>query len=156
MCGGRGAAGEHSGRNNFFSFTPSVESGVVRGYVLLEALALPHQRPLQDDAALLVALAVLRGELVDPAQLAVAVLAADVAHHVSAREHDAVLHLAVLEVHHLVEKEGSARGSGEARGDELGAVGQDGVAVGTGEEARPSNVVQEDAAHGQTVVELLC
>lgn len=129
-------------------FTPSTESGVVRGYVLLEALALPHQCPLQDDATLLVALAVLCGELVNPAQFAVAVLAADVAHHVSAREHDAVLHLAVLEVHHLVEEKGSARGSSEACGDELGAVCQDGVAVGAGEQARPSDVVQEDATHG--------
>lgn len=123
--------------------------------MLLEALALPHQRPLQDDAALLVALAVLGGELVDPAQLAVAVLAADVSHHVAAREHDAVLHLAVLEVDNLVEEKGSARGPGEARRDELGAVGQDGVTVGTGEQASPSNMVQEDAAHGQTLVELL-
>lgn len=69
--------------------------------MLLEALALPHQRPLQDHAALLVALAVLGGELVDPAQLTVAVLTADVSHHVSAGQHHTVLHLAVLQVHHL-------------------------------------------------------
>ena len=69
--------------------------------MLLEAFALADQGPLQDHAAFLVALAVLRGELVDPAQLAVAVLAAHVPHHVPAREHDSVLHLAVLQVHHL-------------------------------------------------------
>lgn len=78
-----------------------VNSGVVRGN-MLKAFALPHQRPLQDDTALLVALAFLSGELVHPAQLAVAVLAADVPHHVSSGEHHSVLHLAVLEVHHLL------------------------------------------------------
>lgn len=47
----------------------------------------------------------------------------------------------------LVEQEGSSCGSGEAGGDELGAVGQDGVTVGTGEEAAPTNVIQEDTTH---------
>lgn len=75
--------------------------GVVRGHVLLKALALPDQRPLQDDSALLVALAVLGGKFVDPAQLAVAILAADVSHHVPARQHHPVLDLAVLKVHYL-------------------------------------------------------
>ena len=70
--------------------------------MLLKALALPNQRPLQDDPSLLVPLTVLSGKLVNPAQLAVAVLAADVPHHVSPREHHSVLHLAVLEVHHLL------------------------------------------------------
>ena len=73
---------------------------------MLEPFALPHQRPLQDDTALLVALAFLSGEFVHPAQLAVAVLAADVPHHVSAGQHDSVLHLAVLQVHNL---EGSSQ-----------------------------------------------
>jgi len=50
---------------------------------------------------------------------------------------------------YLVEEERSAGGAGEASGDELGPVGQDGVAVGTGEEARSTNVVQEDASHRQ-------
>ena len=71
--------------------------------MLLEALALSHQRTLQDHAALLVALALLRGVLVDPAQLAVAVLTADVSYHVSSCEHQSVLHLSVLQVHHLGE-----------------------------------------------------
>lgn len=69
--------------------------------MLFKALTLPNQRPLQDDATLLVPLTVLSGELVDPPQLAVAVLAADVPHHVPAGEHHSVLHLAVLQVHHL-------------------------------------------------------
>lgn len=69
--------------------------------MLFEAFALPHQGPLEDHSALLVALAVLGRKLIDPAQLTVAVLAADVSHHVSAGEHHPVLHLAVLEVHHL-------------------------------------------------------
>lgn len=77
------------------------ENSRVIGGDVLKAFALPHQRPLQDDAALLVALALLCGELVHPAQLAVAVLAADVPHHVSSCQHHSVLHLAVLQVHNL-------------------------------------------------------
>lgn len=115
--------------------------------MLFEAFALPHQGPLEDHSALLVALAVLGRKLIDPAQLTVAVLAADVSHHVSAGEHHPVLHLAVLEVHHLVEEEGSPCGSSEARGDELRAVGQDGITVGAGEETSAPDVVQEDSAH---------
>lgn len=68
---------------------------------MFEAFALPHQRPLQDDPSLLVALALLRGELVHPAQLTVAVLATDVPHHVPPSQHDSVLDLAVLQVHDL-------------------------------------------------------
>lgn len=82
-----------------------VNSGVVGGNVL-EAFALPHQRPLQDDTALLVALAFLGGKLIHPAELAVAVLAADVPHHVSSCQHDSVLNLAVLQIHNL---EGSSQ-----------------------------------------------
>lgn len=48
---------------------------------------------------------------------------------------------------YLVEQEGSSRGSSEACGDELSSVGQDCVTVGTREEASPTNVIQEDAAH---------
>lgn len=83
----------------------SISSGVVRGDMFFEALALPDECSLQDDAALLVALAVLGGKLIDPAQLAVAVLTADISNHVSARQHHAVLYLAVLQVHHLTDNE---------------------------------------------------
>lgn len=114
---------------------------------MLKALALPHQRPLQDDAALLVALALLGGKLVHPAQLAVAVLAADVSHHVSSCQHDSVLHLAVLQIDNLVEQESSAGGSSEACGDEFSSVGQDGVTVGAGEEASPTDMIQENPPH---------
>lgn len=123
-----------------------VNSGVVRGNVL-EAFTLPHQRPLQDDPTLLIALAFLGGKLVHPAQLAIAVLAADIPHHVSSCQHDSVLHLTVLQIHNLVEEEGSAGGSSEACGDELSSVGQNGVTVGTGKEASPTNVIQEDSSH---------
>lgn len=123
-----------------------MNSGIV-GRDVLEAFALPHQRPLQDDAALLVALALLCGEFVHPTEFAVAVLATDVTHHVPPRQHDSVLHLAVLQIHNLVEEESPASGSGEAGGDELSSVGQDGVTVGTREEASPTDVVQEDTPH---------
>lgn len=85
--------------------------------MLFKALTLPNQRSLQDDATLLVPLTVLSSKFVDPTQLAVAVLAADIPHHVSAGEHHSVLHLAVLEVDHLIEKESSACGSCESCGD---------------------------------------
>ena len=48
---------------------------------------------------------------------------------------------------YLVEEEGSASRASEAGRDELRAIGQDGVTVGTGEEARAPDVVQEDAPH---------
>lgn len=95
------------------------DSGVIGGYVLLKALGLPDQRSLQNHASLFVSLTVLSGELVDPAQFAVTVLTADISHHVSAGEHDSVLHLAVLQVHHLVEEESSACGSCESCGYQL-------------------------------------
>lgn len=69
--------------------------------MLLEAFALPDQGSLQDDTALLVALAVFSGKLIDPAQFAVAVLAAHVPDHVAAGEHDPVLNFTVLQVYHL-------------------------------------------------------
>lgn len=123
------------------------DSGVIWGYVLLKALTLSDQCSFQNDTPLLVALAVLRGELVDPAQFAVTVLAADVPHHVSAGEHHSVLHLTVLEVHHLIEEKSSACGSCEPCGDQLWSIRQDGVTVGTREQARSTNVVQKDASH---------
>lgn len=152
-------------------FIQAEGSWVVWRDVLFEALALSNQRSLQDDPALFVPLAVFGSKLVNPAQLAVAVLAADIPHHVPSSEHHPVLHLTVLEVHHLrqrhrwsnmhrsrgvqgrgtrsylVEEEGSARGTGKPCWDQLRSVGQDGVAVGAGEETCSANVVQEDAPH---------
>ena len=55
---------------------------------------------------------------------------------------------------YLVEQEGAARGAREARGDELRAVGQRGVAVGAAEQARAADVVQEDASHGLSLSSL--
>lgn len=115
--------------------------------MLFKALTLPDQRPLQDYTSLLVPLTVLCSKLVDPTELAVAVLAADVSHHMPAGKHHSVLHLAILQVHYLVEEESSACGSCETCGDKLGSVRQDGVTVGTGEEACSANVVQEDTSH---------
>lgn len=47
----------------------------------------------------------------------------------------------------LIEEESSACGSCEACGNEFGPIRQDGIAVGAREEARPANVIQEDASH---------
>lgn len=51
---------------------------------------------------------------------------------------------------HLIEEESSARGSRESCGDELRPVSQNGVTVGTREETRSADVVQEDAPHRLT------
>lgn len=88
-----------------------VSSGVVGGDVLLKAFALSHQRSLQDDTALLVALAVFGGKLIDPTQFAVAVLAAHISNHVAASEHDPVLNFAVLQIYHLFQRHGGQRRS---------------------------------------------
>ena len=61
--------------------------------MLVYAVALLYEGALQNDAALLVALVVLGGELVHPAQLGVAVLTVDVPDHVPPSEHDPVHHL---------------------------------------------------------------
>lgn len=53
---------------------------------------------------------------------------------------------------YLVEEEGSAGGARKSGGDELGAIGQDGITVGAREQARSANVVQEDAAHSDYII----
>lgn len=123
--------------------------------MLLKALALPDQRSLQNHTSLFVPLAVLGGKLIDPAQFAVTVLTADVSDHVPAGEHDSVLHLAVLQVHHLVEQKSSACGSCESGGDQLRSISQDCVTVGTRKEPCSTNVVQEDTSHLQISLETL-
>ena len=115
--------------------------------VVVETLALGDECPFQDHLPLLVPLVLLRRELVDPAELRLAVLARDVAHHVAAGEHDAVLHVAEVQVDNSVEEERSARRAREPRRDQLGAIRQRDVAAGTREQTRPAQVVQEDPPH---------
>lgn len=115
--------------------------------MLLEAFALPDQGSFQDNAPFLVALAVFSGKLIDPAQFAVAVLAAHVSDHVAASEHDPVLNFTVLQIYHLVKKKGPSCGPCKASGDELRAVGQDCVAVCTGEQASAPNMIQKNSSH---------
>ncbi|CAN8008529.1 unnamed protein product, partial [Ixodes pacificus] len=120
-------------------------------HVLLDAVALCDQGPLKDDAALLVALTLLRCKLVDPAQLGVAVLAGYVAHHVPARQHHPpnVSLPPVVEVDDFVEEERPPRGAREPGADELVAVCQHGVAAGAGEQPGAANVLQEYPAHSR-------
>lgn len=87
--------------------------------MLFEALALPNQRSLQDHAAFLVPLAVFSGKLIDPPQLATAVLAAHVSDHVAASEHDPILDFTVLQVNYLVKKKRSTSGACESSRDEF-------------------------------------
>lgn len=76
--------------------------------MLLKTLTFPDQRPLQDDSPLFVPLTVLSSKFVDPSQFAVAVLAANVSYHVPSGEHHSVLHLAILEVHHLENRQANS------------------------------------------------
>lgn len=115
--------------------------------MLLKALALAHQGPLQDHAAFFVTLAVFRGELIDPAQFAIAVFAAHVSNHVAASEHDPVLHFTVLQINYLIKKKGSSSGPGKPSGDELRAVGKDCIAVCTRKQASTTNVIKENSPH---------
>ena len=68
--------------------------GSVVAHVLFDAVGFGDEGAFEDDAALFVALVLLGGKLVDPAELDVALLLRHVAHHVAARQHHAVLHLA--------------------------------------------------------------
>ena len=66
----------------------------LRSPIPILTVLLRDERPLQDDPSLLVPLAVLCGELVDPAQLLVAAFAGDVPYDVAAGQHHPILHLA--------------------------------------------------------------
>ena len=114
---------------------------------LIDAVGFDDECPLEDDSGLFVPLRLLGGELVHPAQLGVAVLAVDVPDHVSAGEHDPVLDVAVVEVDHLVEEEGPARGPREAGGDEFASVGQESVALRARKEFSASDVLKVNPTH---------
>lgn len=124
-------------------------------HVLLDAVALGNKRPLEDDTPLLVPLGLLSGKLVDPAQLGITVLARHVSYHVPACQHHPVLDFAVVKVHHFVEKERSAGGSGKPCADQFVSVGEDGVAAGAGKESRPTNVVQKNSTHASKTQQAL-
>ena len=131
--------------------------------MFFNAITLLNKCPLQDDPALLVPehhhdhhhaqhddhspLVILCCKLIHPAQLGITVLAEDIPDHVAPSQHHPVHHLAVVQVDHLAEQEGSASCSCEPGGDELPPVGQDGVAGGAGEESGAPNMLYEDATH---------
>ena len=87
--------------------------------MFIQTIALLDQSSLQYHLPLLVSLVILRGELVHPAQLGVAVLAEHVPHHVPPCQHHPVHHLAHLDVDHLVEEKCSACCSSEPGADQL-------------------------------------
>lgn len=64
---------------------------------------------------LLVALALFGGEFVHPAQFGFAVLAHDIANHVTARQHNTVLNIAECEIDDLLEEVSSPCGSRESK-----------------------------------------
>ena len=52
-----------------------------------------------------------------------------------------------FEVDHVSEEEGASGGAGEARADQLAAVGKHGAAAATGEQPLSADVPQVDSAH---------
>jgi len=115
--------------------------------MVVETFALGDECSLQNHLPLLIALVFLGRELVDPAEFRLTVLARNVAHHMPASEHHAVLNVAEVEVNDAIEEKGSSRRAREPRRDQLGAIRQRNVTAGTGEQTRPAQVVQEDPPH---------
>ena len=111
--------------------------------VFLEPLRLGHQGSLEYNPPLLVLLRLVGGVLIHPAEFGLALLARDVAHHVTASEHDAILHFAVLQIDYFVEEERSARRPRESRRHQLRTICQERVTVGTREQARASQMLQK-------------
>lgn len=124
-----------------------ISSGIIGRNMLFKSLTLSDQSSFQDNTAFLVALAVFSGKFIDPTQFAVAVLAAHVSNHVAASEHDPILNFTILQIYHLIKKEGSSCGPCKASWYELRAVGQDCITVCTGEQTSATNMVQENSAH---------
>jgi len=122
-------------------------NGSVVGDVLFHAIALGNQSPLENDFSLFVSLVLFGGELVNPAQLRVAVLAGDISHHMPARQHDPVLHFTVVQVNHSVEEEGASGGARESRANQLVSVRQHCVTGGAREQTHPSHVLQKYTTH---------
>lgn len=115
--------------------------------VVIETLALGDERSLQNHLSLLVSLVVLRRELVDPAEFRLAVLAWDVAHHVTTSEHHAVLHVTEVQIDDAIEEKRSSCRARETCWDQLGPIRQRNVTAGAGEQARATQVVQKDSPH---------
>jgi len=79
-----------------------------------EAFSFCDEGALQNYPTLLVPLRLLRRELVDPAKLGIAILAGDITHHVTPRQHHAILHLAEAKVYDTVEQKSSTSGAGKS------------------------------------------
>merc|ERR1719447_2453383 len=115
--------------------------------VLLNAITLLYKSSLQNDSALFVPLIVLRSKLIHPSKFGITVFAIHIPDHMPAGQHHPVLHLAELEVDHLVEEECSPCSSSEPGGNKLIPVGEDGLTGGTGEEASSSHMLDENPTH---------
>ena len=115
--------------------------------VLFETFTLGNKCSFKDDAAFFVALILLGGKLVNPAELGVTVFAGDVSHHVSAGQHDPVLDLAKVQVDHFTEEEGSTGCPREPCRNQLRAVCQSRFTICTAEKPRTTDVVQKYSPH---------
>ena len=115
--------------------------------VVVEALALRHEGPLQDHLALFISLVLLGRVLIHPAELRLAVLTRHIPHHVTSGQHHAVLHVAEVQVDDAVEQKRSARRAREPGRDQLVTVRKRDVAARAREQTRTAEVVQEDTPH---------
>ena len=72
----------------------------VVGRRLIHSIAFGNQSSFEYNFALFVALVLFGGELIDPTEFGVAVLAGDVAHHMASGQHHSVLHFTINRLSH--------------------------------------------------------
>ena len=61
------------------------------------------------------------------------------------------LHGTLFGVHHAVEEKGPTCGTGEPGGDQFIAIGQRGVAIGTGEDTLSPQMLEENSSHDESI-----
>lgn len=94
----------------------------------------------------------LRGKFVHPSEFGLAVLAHYISDHVTACEHDPVLHRRVGQIDDPFEEVGPSSGPRESSADQFPFVGQIGFACGARVQLLAPDMIEEDLAH---FVELL-
>ena len=88
-----------------------------------------HKRSFQNNSSFFVTLIIFGCKLVNPAQFAAAIATPHIPHHVSPREHLALLYLTVEQVDCFAEEECAPSCTREAGRDELVSAGQVGAAL---------------------------
>jgi len=117
------------------------------GFPFLNPVALCDQSTFKNDSSLLVPLVFLSRKLINPSELRVTVFARNIANHVASCQHDAILHFTVGQIDDFTEKECPPSGSSESSTYQLGSIGEDGVAGGTGKETIAPWMLQKHSSH---------